>query len=968
MDAANASDPARPVYAHHVRALEARMKQAEHEAVGKNWLRGGFRDQRAKDSGTARKAPPYGWAVDFFRPSALTGRDRQSGGVRIPHIDFKPITPVRPPRSRDGVVRAHRATQMTAAEHLDYVGKGAAVTIASHLDYISRDTGSADPLGELRLDALDEQAERAEKNALSRYTNIPGGWSAARSLFEAAERTVPDPKTYELITTDYPCTFRLALMLKDAPQWLRPMKERLEAALDEERRTSATDGPIRKRNPIVLDRVTPDVAHERLAWLDFHAGAYEGLFEWRQGRTQRCQYRFVGELPDGLSARQRYDILADFCGQLDKDGWMVAGAIHQPDATNDKRNFHIHIDLYDRKAVWLEPIGDVGKGCWDFERVERRNGKCVHPHRQNKVRYDGGLTTDGKQRKVDVAALMRTRFIDVVNAVVDGVPGIVRYLHGTYKDNNIDLTPLEHMGNRAMAFEKRGLETEIGSRNAQRIFGDEAAACEARVRKDEAALAGENALIRAAVPDDVRALEALERYERLQRRLIRRRLQAELAEVTIAKARSRADAVIQTLTLTPGHRVNLLSGDVELLVEAKRHIAWVEQNSPSPAEREAERRVLARLEHRAAQEWSTIVAATSRAHAGGVEASAPIRYLPRNRGRVAAAPRASRYDPQRRQRLSLWLRKHRGDSDLLTFADGEVRLGKNVPPAIDTLMRHFAGEPSFQRLLSAERHRREVRLMSQAASAKGKLGHPNPSPVSMIPVDQWEWPKRSKRNATAHDAAAIADEPEMDAARGAVNDADAAAALRLSRAIAARDEEKALRATSIIIDAIAKKKLATEKLAAGSVSTGDTLQYDAEPSKRSNDRPDASTTSTATDHSPPQYVHRSKEQYCESRRHPPDETNGVLPGVSGGDVRGGPTIHLPMRDASADRISDAQGNAPISPTRNAPTGSTPRRGLLSQAADVLRGDAQVARPKGRNTDHTNHADPTLFHGKGGHGR
>lgn len=60
MDAANVSDPARPVYAHHVRALEARMKQAELEAVGKNWLRGGFRDQRAKDSGTARKAPPYG--------------------------------------------------------------------------------------------------------------------------------------------------------------------------------------------------------------------------------------------------------------------------------------------------------------------------------------------------------------------------------------------------------------------------------------------------------------------------------------------------------------------------------------------------------------------------------------------------------------------------------------------------------------------------------------------------------------------------------------------------------------------------------------------------------------------------------------------------------------------------------------------------------------------------------------------
>lgn len=82
---------------------------------------------------------------------------------------------------------------------------------------------------------------------------------------------MPDPKTFELVTTDNPDAFRCAMMLKNAPPWLRPMKERLEAALDDGRRASTPNSHLKKRDPIVLDRVAPDVAYERLAWLDRHA-------------------------------------------------------------------------------------------------------------------------------------------------------------------------------------------------------------------------------------------------------------------------------------------------------------------------------------------------------------------------------------------------------------------------------------------------------------------------------------------------------------------------------------------------------------------------------------------------------------------------------------------------------------------------------------------------------------------------
>ncbi|MEK9213428.1 hypothetical protein, partial [Sphingomonas sp. 2378] len=72
--------------------------------------------------------------------------------------------------------------------------------------------------------------------------------------------------------------------------------------------------------------------------------------------------------------------------------------------------------------------------------------------RQNKVSYRAEPDANGKRAKVDTAELMRGRFIDIVNAVM----GEERYLHGTYEENGIALTPLEHMGNRATGHERRG--------------------------------------------------------------------------------------------------------------------------------------------------------------------------------------------------------------------------------------------------------------------------------------------------------------------------------------------------------------------------------------------------------------------------------------------------------------------------------------------------------------------------------
>lgn len=705
----------RAVYAHHVRALLRRQQQDDRDAIGATQSRArfcvqGVSEQTGKGRKRRTKAPANQRVVDFFTASPLTGRDRQTGNFRIPHFDVKPITRTFAPTRKDGHVRhGHKTAAMTAGGHFDYVTSGATIGVAAHIDYIRRETGLQDPVGDLAIDLLDAQDLRAETNWLAMFTNIPGDRGRQRSLFEAAERYESSPRTHYLTASTAQLDgFTMFERMGVAPDWLRAMSRRLRDGRDALKKKAAEAGKSFRDREIPVAEVTEEEAFDRLAWLDAHP-AGKDMFQWKQGRTGRVQHRFVGELPDGLSVHDRYEILSRFCGELGDDGWMVIGAIHQPDQHNDRRNFHIHVDAYDRPARWLDE-----HECWDFEYVERRNGKNVRPFAQSKVRYGADIGTDGSGRP-NVVGLMRRRFISIVNQVVGDRPDIVRYLHGTYADYGIAMTPLEHMGNRATGLEHRGIVTEVGSRNARKIVADEAAACEARAAAAEVALEKEVAFSRLALAHDRDALAALDRCERLERRLIRRRLQAELADVVVAMARSRADAVIRTLTPEPGRPVKKRAGDDDLRAAALEHLAWVERHSPSLAERDAERRALAKAEVCVAAEWHVVQAATQQASQDQTRKPAMI-YQARDRANPPVTSMPSRYDDRKRDRLRAWLVKHAADPALLVIEGDAVRLGQRVPVAIDTLMRLFSAERPIQRILLVERARRKTAMLAGASN------------------------------------------------------------------------------------------------------------------------------------------------------------------------------------------------------------------------------------------------------------
>lgn len=729
----------RAVLAHHVQALLRRQQKDDRDAIGATLGRARFQVQGA-DGQTARptrrrgKAPTHERVVDFFTASPLTGRDRQSGGFRVPHFDMKPITRTYAPTSAGGHVRrGHEGAAMTAAAHFDYVTDGAKIGMGTHIDYIRRETGLQDPADDLVLDMLDEQDLRNEKNRLAIFSNIPGGLTRQRSLFEAAERYESLPRTHQLMASTASVEgFVMFERMGRAPGWLRAMTRRLREKRDELERKAAKARKTFRHCEVAVADVTEQEAYKRLAWLD-QPPAILGLFRWKQGRTGRVQHRFVGELPDGLSARDRHEILTRFCGTLDADGWMVVGAIHQPDQHNDRRNFHIHVDGYDRPARWLDK-----EGKWDFDYVERRNGKLVHPFAQNKVRYDAAIGTDSSG-KPNIAAMMRHRFITIVNEVVGDQPDIVRYLHGTYADNDVALTPLEHMGNRATGLERRGIVTEVGSRNARRIAADEAAACEARATAAETALSHELALTRSMLGqkrDALDAFTALDAYEALQRRLIRRRLQAELADVVVAMARSRADAVIRELTPEPGRPIKAKAGDADLLAAARDHLAEVERHSPSQVERDGERRELARTQARANAEWNIVMAATGQSTQDRAREPVMV-YRARDRAKAPVSAAPSRYDDQKRNRLSAWLEKHRSDPDLILIEGDEIRLGHSAPLAIDTLMRQFAGSRPVQQLLLRERVRRQADIAKRARKRQPVEPISATASPIMNPVAEW---------------------------------------------------------------------------------------------------------------------------------------------------------------------------------------------------------------------------------------
>ena len=198
------------------------------------------------------------------------------------------------------------------------------------------------------------------------------------------------------------------------------------------------------------------------------------LAKFHDGRGGRIQYQIVGELPNDLSAAERFAIVCEFAKEFEKRELPFVAVMHAPNHSNDGKNWHFHLIYYDRpcRRITQDDIKQLAvegyrsdhlkPGDWDFAVVTpkkgRSNGRAV-PLRRNKV----AVVTDDSW-----PGFLRTRLATITNKHLKE-SGVDRSVNaGTFEKMGISAAPQDHLGKANAALEDRGIATRTGSSNEQR--------------------------------------------------------------------------------------------------------------------------------------------------------------------------------------------------------------------------------------------------------------------------------------------------------------------------------------------------------------------------------------------------------------------------------------------------------------------------------------------------------------------
>lgn len=240
-------------------------------------------------------------------------------------------------------------------------------------------------------------------------------------------------------------------------------------ALRAARRLKLHPNAYRHRDPGDGGEVDPDQApDEPQADVEIHRIPADtpGLLEARQwlqalpnpptlarekGRGGRIQYRIDAELPHELTSAQRFAIVAEFCQVFRDRNLPFFAALHRPDAIkNDPRNWHVHIDYYDRPTVKSD-------GVWDFETWHKK---------ANRHKTRGGSNKDRLIATREWLVQIRQQFVDVTNRHLEAAGVTKRYSPFSYKALGVNRTPQVDLGPAAHRLEQRGILTKKGHHNA----------------------------------------------------------------------------------------------------------------------------------------------------------------------------------------------------------------------------------------------------------------------------------------------------------------------------------------------------------------------------------------------------------------------------------------------------------------------------------------------------------------------
>jgi hypothetical protein len=191
--------------------------------------------------------------------------------------------------------------------------------------------------------------------------------------------------------------------------------------------------------------------------------------KFRPGKTGRVQYRLVASLPHELGAADRGEIALGLCDLLPK-GVMYTCVIHAPGRHNDRRNYHLHLIMYDRPCRYLEE-----HDCWDFEYVDsikdpRHPDRDRYPFRQPKVpevsQYVEGIEGSG----LNFIPSLRKSYVSLLNEKLGERGFAARYDHRSLEDQGVKANPTLRLRTGDVALERAGVPTQRGSHNARILW------------------------------------------------------------------------------------------------------------------------------------------------------------------------------------------------------------------------------------------------------------------------------------------------------------------------------------------------------------------------------------------------------------------------------------------------------------------------------------------------------------------
>ncbi|MCJ2106271.1 hypothetical protein MKK70_12955 [Methylobacterium sp. E-041] len=332
------------------------------------------------------------------RPDRARALETALGFHKQPGIRFASREGRERPLSRDGAVTCHfaqtsisktspiRAMIRAARTGRRYSRSGA----CAHESYIER-PGAAERLALLQgrpgtgRDGLQQQAylerdgaveaDPDDSLALASFGTIGDTCEARMHFWDLVEATERSPRG-DRITID----------VGENPDWwakaLGAIDEAPETARARLRAAGAGDPA-----PLELTLSTQDA----LALWRWAEGVGTGApIKIAPGRGGRTQTRIIAELPHELDGHARLAIVRAFTGKLAAQGFPYWAVVHEPDANNDRRNYHVHVVYYDRPARRM-PHPDTGVATWDFaiaqdKRRANRTTVLERPYRQPKDR------------------------------------------------------------------------------------------------------------------------------------------------------------------------------------------------------------------------------------------------------------------------------------------------------------------------------------------------------------------------------------------------------------------------------------------------------------------------------------------------------------------------------------------------------------------------------------------------------